>query len=441
LTFRSKQVYDFLQRDGGSEGHLGAALEYSRRLFGNESRAVRETMIYDSLARAAWGFLIMIDLVDLSYLAAARNFSVGLSGICAGVCVNSLKTVDDRSVRTAQFREVLSIGVREGDEHAMFGKTVFFGVDSYGNIYVNDFDRKQIVEFSPNGRFIRTIGGPGQGPGEFTAILTPRFDKDGNLYVTDIPKRALIFFDQNGRYLRQVATPIRISDAQLTPEGKYGGHCSQDLFEAGKQPMLVEIYGLFDTSGRTIAEFRRLSLPIPPPPSRPRSELDDLGDELSFFYEPEIVLSVAENGRIYFGESADYVIDVYDSSGRKISSITRDVPQRKVERKDIDALAADILSGESAAVKREVMKLASFPENKPAYRHIAPLEDGGLAVVVDVAEKGAVLIDRFGTDGRFLERVKAAIPYRRLMFKNGKAYAIKKDDEGYNFIKVYKYSW
>lgn len=72
---------------------------------------------------------------------------------------------------------------------------------------------------------------------------------------------------------------------------------------------------------------------------------------------------------------------------------------------------------------------------------MAPLDNGGLAVVVDREGKEFLLIDLFDANGRFQERVRAALPYRGLLFKNGKAYAVKTDDNGYHYVKRYGYSW
>ena len=102
-----------------------------------------------------------------------------------GLPTDSLAAPDGLSVRTVQFREVLSIGSRSGDEHTLFGRRILFGVDGAGNIFVNDFDRKQIQEFSPSGTFMRTIGRPGQGPGEFLTLNTPRFDREAVLSVVE----------------------------------------------------------------------------------------------------------------------------------------------------------------------------------------------------------------------------------------------------------------
>lgn len=100
------------------------------------------------------------------------------------------------------FEENLTIGVREGDENYMFGNQVFMNTDDDGNIYVTDRDRKTIKKYDSSGNFLKSIGRPGQGPGEFQDISEVRFDSDGNIYLNDAKNQRISFLSKKGNYIK-----------------------------------------------------------------------------------------------------------------------------------------------------------------------------------------------------------------------------------------------
>ncbi len=344
-------------------------------------------------------------------------------------------------VRRATFKEELSIGVKTGDPRYMFGGRIFIGVDDTGAIYVSDYDREGIQKYDAAGSFVMTIGRSGQGPGEFERTREPRFDAAGNLYVTDIQKGAIIFFDRAGHYMKTITLKTAVFDVTMMPDGRMVGMQSGTNMVNGKPPELISIYGLFDASGHCLVEFSRNVFVMPPPPSKHYSKAESLANRMRDALTPQSFMAVSGDGRIYFGNSAGYKIEVYSAAGRKLQTIARDITMAPLGNRDIEVLAEARFSGEPAELRREAIKVGGFPAVKPAFRHLAPLEDGGLAVVVDIAGKDLALIDRFDAAGKFIERVEAAIPYKNLIFRNGKAYAIKTDDEGYNYVKRYSYSW
>lgn len=71
-----------------------------------------------------------------------------------------------------------------------------------GQIYVSDYQANTIYEYSPQGEYVRSIGGPGEGPGEFqipVAMLT----RGDSLYVQDNRNNRLsVFLQSTGQYAR-----------------------------------------------------------------------------------------------------------------------------------------------------------------------------------------------------------------------------------------------
>ncbi len=77
------------------------------------------------------------------------------------------------------FKEELSIGEKEGDEKYLLGANVAFGTDDVGDFYVTDWDKGEIHKYDTSGKYVRTIGRKGQGPGEFQNLSIPRNGPSG----------------------------------------------------------------------------------------------------------------------------------------------------------------------------------------------------------------------------------------------------------------------
>jgi streptogramin lyase len=86
-----------------------------------------------------------------------------------------------------------------------------------GDIYVADGhgggSNARIVKFSKDGKFIRTWGRKGTGPGEFGELHAIAMDSSGRVFVGDRGNNRIQIFDQDGRFLaewRQFGRPSAI---------------------------------------------------------------------------------------------------------------------------------------------------------------------------------------------------------------------------------------
>jgi sugar lactone lactonase YvrE len=74
-----------------------------------------------------------------------------------------------------------------------------------GDIFVADGHggdtNARIVKFSADGKFIKTWGKKGSGPGEFKLPHTLAMDSAGRLFVGDRPNNRIQIFDQDGKFL------------------------------------------------------------------------------------------------------------------------------------------------------------------------------------------------------------------------------------------------
>jgi sugar lactone lactonase YvrE len=75
-----------------------------------------------------------------------------------------------------------------------------------GDIFVSDGEstNTRVVKFSKDGKFIKSWGTKGAGPGELNLPHNIAMDSEGRLYVADRTNKRIQVFDQDGKYLDQM---------------------------------------------------------------------------------------------------------------------------------------------------------------------------------------------------------------------------------------------
>lgn len=339
------------------------------------------------------------------------------------------------------FEEELCIGVEEGDENAMFGGRIYFNTDDEGNIYVNDWDRKRIQKFDPQGQYLLTIGRKGRGPGEFVNAWNPRFNKDGNLYVFDLSNRRISFFTTEGEYLSQISFPQGTSIHYIKSNGSYFSAQSRILSESDVFSYTYT-YGLFDKDLNQLAEVHSQTTEIKRDTrSRAHYLANNFSDEA---YAPTLTFLMDRSEFVYLGYSEKYEIKIFNPEGKLVKILQRKYEPIKVGKKHKEKFikyledAYYVFMQVDESLKKEIAGLIKYPKYLPAYQTFALMENGWLFVVVDSGEEEAKLVDIFDGDGKYIAQFTTPVSTDRLIFKNGKAYAIDTVND-YRYVKRYDY--
>ena len=87
--------------------------------------------------------------------------------------------------------------------------------DQLGNLYVNDSEEHQIVEYSSSGAEVRRWGSAGSGPGQFNGSAGIAVAPDGNVYVVDAGNYRVQIFTPEGAYVSQFGSE-GTGDGQFT---------------------------------------------------------------------------------------------------------------------------------------------------------------------------------------------------------------------------------
>jgi hypothetical protein len=105
-----------------------------------------------------------------------------------------------------RIRQVLTLGTADGDSTEVFGFVTDAAFGPRGSIYVADGGQRRIVAFDSSGRFLRSIGRPGQGPGEFLDPSSLAWIAD-TLFVYDGGQGRIIVLDTTGLFQRSFPSP------------------------------------------------------------------------------------------------------------------------------------------------------------------------------------------------------------------------------------------
>lgn len=73
-------------------------------------------------------------------------------------------------------------------------------IDANGNLLVLDAGNNRLVEFSKEGRFLKEIGGIGQGPGDLFGPMDFDIDREGRILILERTNRRVSIFEADGTF-------------------------------------------------------------------------------------------------------------------------------------------------------------------------------------------------------------------------------------------------
>jgi hypothetical protein len=224
----------------------------------------------------------------------------------------------------------------EGD--VVFGSIDDAAFDPSGNAYLLDVQLKTVHVISSDGKYIRSIGREGEGPGDLQAPEGILITHDGRLGITDDRPARLNLFALDGTP-ESAWTPIAAPGTLFIPFAcrQHGDGfllACKTLQRTAEEILISHLLGLFDATGHLTTVFWR------------RDQRLLRGSSISFSeeeLEPLNVFAIDSAGCVYCAPLySEYAIHVFYPDGTPRSVITRDFAHVRRAGKDISDMRAHL---------------------------------------------------------------------------------------------------
>ncbi len=336
--------------------------------------------------------------------------------------------------KTVAFEEELTFREKDETGEIRLFRPTWFAIDATGNAYISDNSDMSIKVFNPQGKYLKTIGRKGNGPGEFESIGSMIFLPDGRLLVPDDQQRRTSFFSPDGQFLssfpwKKLYGPVYLVTASsfIVNEIVYSGE-SRELWVKA-----------LDFSGEELFSFGRFTLP----------EFKELrlGEITVGMPVPWGTASVFTGDQkrqwLYHCLNDKYVIEVFDGWSKLFRKIDKPYKPMAVTDEDIQKFksSSSVRPGSLVAKLREQME---FPEVKTITERMLVDSDGNLWVHTNEGkkegEKTLTAYDIFNPEGFY--EAKVWLDMGPSLFAAGKMYRMADDEEtGLRLLKRYRIIW
>lgn len=349
--------------------------------------------------------------------------------------------------------EELSIGGMAGGLVYQFGQVTGVTVDEGDTLYVVDQQAREVRVFAPDGTWLRTIGKPGSGPGEFGLGVGGVFLTGGEVRVPDIQNQRVSRFAPDGGYLGE----FRLHFERGIPwrwDGPVDGRLLSQLRvltpDAASEASAGDPVVAWADDG-TMAD----TLIVLPP----GQGVTFAGGMPQFhFFEPEPMWDAGSDGRLVSGLNHELRLEVRDPDGalRRVISLPRE--RQPVTERDrrvfLDGLR-EAMGGQGVPPEAVGMMLdrATFAEHYPAYASLMAGPEGTVWVqrfrtgadiaedeeaTFDIQDMGSNEWDVFDAEGRYLGLLAFPARVQPLLAQGERIYGVARDELDVQSLKVYR---
>lgn len=349
--------------------------------------------------------------------------------------------------------EVLSIGSVEGDIVYQFGQIAGVDVDADGNLYVADTQAQDVRVFDPEGNHLRTLGGPGSGPGEMGLGVTGVFVVGDRILVPDLGNQRIDLFSLDGTSLGSQRLDLASGGVPLRWDAYTGGR-------------LIVQKRAINTGDSTVAPrgdplVTVTEEGVPPdtvavlPPGQ-SFQLSSARPQVRIF-EPEPVWDASPDGRILTAINSGWRLEVWGADGSLERIVTRPFERKPVSDRDKRVIMDAIRElarqqGAPPEAMEALSQIYQIGDHFPAFASLALGPQGSLWVqrvrsgdelagedeTFDVQDIGSTEWGVFDAEGRYLGTVTFPGRYQPIRAIGDLFYGVARDELDVQSLKVYR---
>ena len=304
-----------------------------------------------------------------------------------------------------------------GEESAnyVFADITSVAVSSGGTIFVLDQKDMNVKIFDRDGKFLRTFGKAGEGPGEFSMPMSIHCAARDEILVVDMSRR-LSFFKLSGEFVRTVsAGSLYLMDARPDSAGNFFVYL---IVREEANPR----YELRKVDGGLKDLFAVESSPLS------NSERDGFNP---FF--PILRWALLPGDRVVCGYAVNYEFRIHDAAGRIVHKIRMDPDPVPISKEDIEE--------RTKGTHPTLLQNMKIPKHYPAFRYFVTDDEDRIYVLTWERPPGrkGFYFDVFDREGRYI--VRTVLPVILPLIRKGLLYAAEETAEGDPVLKRYKVAW
>lgn len=346
--------------------------------------------------------------------------------------------------------EEYRVGGMDAATEAQMGQIAPMGLDldAEGNVYAGDTQSQTVRVYGPDGAFVRTIGTPGQGPGEIGQGMTALFVVGDEVWVADMGNLRINRYGLDGTFLE--ATPLEITQGIPIRWDELAG----DRVVVQRRGMNVE--GMTaSTDGDALVFVGDAADTLAVLPAGQSFQMSGGAPQFRFF-EAEPVWDAASDGRLMSAMNSDYRIEVRNPEGELVRVVTRAFERRPVtesDQREMTAAIRELMMEQGAPPQAVEMILgqATFADFYPAFaqllagpngslwiQRIASAEELGASGDFDLQNLGSDDWDVFDAEGRYLGVVTMPTRFTPIRVDGEAFWGIQRDEFDVQSIVRYR---
>ena len=303
--------------------------------------------------------------------------------------------------------DIYTVGAMEGEDWEIFGRIQSVDFDEQGNLHIVDWQAKRVVVVGPDGSFLRTVGKPGEGPGEFSTLIGLVVLRDGSYAAVTFG--TIHLFNADGEFTGTVPADMTTGipmQAQGMPDGRLVSANTIRIDIAGAVGSGATV-STDEPEGRPIEVFsldEGTSEPLYTAWKLPEEDSDDgaisasvtsTGASMSLqmraprAFVPGLHLGVLSDGRIAVADSVGYRVKLVGMDGSVTGTLERPIAPTVVTEAIMELERARRLAeqeeGNAGAREGMVMRVVGVPSGSASSTTTSGLGSLGSAESVRLA--------------------------------------------------------